>query len=132
DRGAAGQDHGEGRLEGGGRGAADRARGELHAPRGVRGRPAPVPQPDRPALQHAPASGRAGGRRVSGHPDAAGAAAHAAHALDAVDEGEDGLMALKPGTATQTGFHGSLAEEIESAFAAELYAFKQKELPATG
>jgi hypothetical protein len=39
-------------------------------------------------------------------------------------------MALKPGTATQ--IHGSLAEDIECAFAAELYALKQKELPETG
>jgi hypothetical protein len=39
-------------------------------------------------------------------------------------------MALKPGTATQ--LEGSLAEEIERAFAAELYALKQKELSETG
>lgn len=42
-------------------------------------------------------------------------------------------MALKPGTAKDDpGFHGSLAEEIERAFAAELYALKHKELPETG
>lgn len=39
-------------------------------------------------------------------------------------------MALKPGTVSK--FDGSLADEIERAFAAEFYALKSKELPQTG
>jgi hypothetical protein len=39
-------------------------------------------------------------------------------------------MALTPGTVAH--FDGSLADEIERAFAAEFYALKQKELPNTG